>query len=62
MDWICGAREGEKSGMIWKVELPFTEMGTPVGASVLVGWNIRNLAWVDVKCEMSVRHPRGDVK
>jgi len=62
MDWIGGAREGEKSGMTWTIELPFTEMGNPVGASVLVGWNIRSLAWGGVKWEMSIRHPRGDVK
>lgn len=54
MDWICGVQEREKSGMTWKIELPFTDMGNPVGASVLLGRNIRSLVWGDVKCEMSV--------
>lgn len=47
MDWVCGVRGREKSGMTWKMELSFTEMGNPVGALFSVGWIIWNLAWGD---------------
>lgn len=55
MAWLQGVREREKSGMTWRVELSFTNVGDPVGASAL-GGNIRNLSRGDVKCEMSIRH------
>lgn len=32
---MWGVREKEKSGMTWRIELPFTGMGYPIGASVL---------------------------
>jgi len=57
--WTVGSEGKEESKMVMG---PFTEMGNPVGASVLVGWNIRSLTWGGVKWEMSIRHPRGDVK
>lgn len=56
MDWLWGVRENEKSGMTWRIALSFTEIGSPVEASVLEGKH------QDIKCEMSVRHLRDDVR
>lgn len=35
MDWKWGVKEREKEKMTWRVDLSFTSMGKPVGASVL---------------------------
>lgn len=35
MDWKWGVKEREKAKMTWRVELSFTNMGKPVGASAL---------------------------
>ena len=35
MDWKWGVKEREKEKMTWRVELSFTNMGQPVGASAL---------------------------
>lgn len=35
MDWKWGVKEREKAKMTWRVELSFTNMGKPIGASAL---------------------------
>lgn len=35
MDWKWDVKEREKAKMTWRVELSFTNMGKPVGASAL---------------------------
>lgn len=41
MDRSLGVREREKSGMTWRIELSFKEMGNSRGVSALEGKHLR---------------------